>query len=234
MDIDALDRRMMSRCIELSRIGAAAGELPMGSLIARDGRIVSEATNEIMRDTDESRHAEIVAIARARKLIGDDELRNCTLYCTVEPCLMCSYCIRAAGIPRVVFAIGSPRLGGLSRWRILGDDTTPFLFGPAPEITAGVLAQEARKVWVRLHPIAGRAIWLLGFLSTAGRVPKKSVRRGRCRYSLRPLIYMFLKRQRKRARESTETIAAPSRVAVNSPEEVRPRSEIYGSGGTET
>jgi hypothetical protein len=83
MDIDALDRRMMSRCIELSRIGAAAGELPMGSLIARDGRIVSEATNEIMRDTDESRHAEIVAIARARKLIGDDELRNCTLYCTV-------------------------------------------------------------------------------------------------------------------------------------------------------
>ena len=86
LDIDPIDAAMMARCIELARIGAAAGELPIGSLIARRGQIIAESTNEIMRLTDESRHAEIIAIARARNLIGDDALSECTLYSTVEPC----------------------------------------------------------------------------------------------------------------------------------------------------
>src|SRR5579863_10182617 len=90
LDIDPVDATMMLRCIELARIGAAMGELPIGSLIARRGQIIAESTNEIMRLTDESRHAEIVAIARARKLIGDDALTECTLYSTVEPCPMCA------------------------------------------------------------------------------------------------------------------------------------------------
>jgi tRNA(adenine34) deaminase len=76
--------------------------------VAHDGKIVAEATNEIERSTDESRHAEIIAIARARQLLGDDQLTRCTLYSTVEPCPMCSFCIRAAGVGRVVFALGSP------------------------------------------------------------------------------------------------------------------------------
>ena len=112
IDIDDADRAMMARCIELSKIGAAAGELPFGSLVAHRGRMIAEATNETMRHVDESRHAEILAIARARQLLGDEELRNCTLYSTAEPCTMCSFCIRAAGIGRVVFALGSPKLGG--------------------------------------------------------------------------------------------------------------------------
>ena len=128
LDIDPIDAAMMARCIELSRIGAAVGELPIGSLIARRGQIIAESTNEIMRLTDESRHAEIIAIARARNLIGDDALSECTLYSTVEPCPMCAFCIRAAGLGRVAFALGSPIVGGLSRWNILGDDRR-FLFG---------------------------------------------------------------------------------------------------------
>jgi tRNA(adenine34) deaminase len=108
LDIDPIDAAMMARCIELSRIGAALGELPIGSLIARRGQIIAESTNEIMRLTDESRHAEIIAIARARNLIGDDALSECTLYSTVEPCPMCAFCIRAAGLGRVAFALGSP------------------------------------------------------------------------------------------------------------------------------
>lgn len=90
LDIDPIDAAMMARCIELSRIGAAVGELPIGSLIARRGQIIAESTNEIMRLTDESRHAEIIAIARARNLIGDNALSECTLYSTVEPCPMCA------------------------------------------------------------------------------------------------------------------------------------------------
>ncbi|HEY7299533.1 MAG TPA: nucleoside deaminase [Xanthobacteraceae bacterium] len=155
---------MMARCIELSKLGAAAGELPFGSLIARDGQIIAEATNEIERFTDESRHAEIIAIARARRLLSDEELRSCTLYSTVEPCAMCSFCIRCAGIGRVVFGLGSPRLGGLSRWNILGDARHPLLFGSVPELTPGIQAEKAYGVWKGLKPAIARATLWFGYL----------------------------------------------------------------------
>ena len=188
LDIDPIDAAMMARCIELSRIGAAAGELPIGSLIAWRGQIIAESTNEIMRLTDESRHAEIIAIARARNLIGDDALSECTLYSTVEPCPMCAFCIRTAGLDRVAFALGSPIIGGLSRWNILGDDRR-FLFGRIPELLPGLLADEAHRVWIELRPVTGRAMWLVGFLSK----PKMKARaRSRYRFSLRRLISLFL------------------------------------------
>jgi len=185
---------MMARCIELSRMGAAAGELPFGSVVAHHGQVIAESTNEIMRLVDESRHAEIIAVARARQLLGDEKIRECTLYSTVEPCPMCSFCIRAAGIGRVVFALGSPIVGGLSRWNILGDDRR-FLFGRVPELLPGLLADEAHRVWIELRPITGRAIWLAGFLSK----PKmKASPRSRYRFSLRRLIPLFLRQYKSR------------------------------------
>jgi tRNA(adenine34) deaminase len=194
---DAIDERMMARCIELSKIGAAAGELPFGSLVARHGEIVAEATNEIEQFTDESRHAEIVAIARARRLLSHEELRACTLYSTVEPCAMCSFCIRSAGIGRVVFALGSPRLGGLSRWNILGDDRSPLLFGSVPELMSGIQAENAHKVWIALRPVVARAIWWFGYLSKTTTV-KTGTTRSRYRYSSRRFISMFLRRGQRR------------------------------------
>jgi tRNA(adenine34) deaminase len=193
MESDTIDLAMMARCIELSEIGAAAGELPFGSLVARHGQIIAEATNQIMRLVDESRHAEIVAIARTRQLLGDEELRNCTLYSTVEPCPMCSYCIRAAGIGRVVFALGSPVMGGLSRWNILGDDRFPLLFGPTPELVPGILADAAYKVWIVWKPVVGRAILLFGFLDK----PKSATSpKSRHRYSVRRFISMLLRKRK--------------------------------------
>jgi tRNA(adenine34) deaminase len=193
MEIDSIDQAMMARCIELSRIGAAAGELPFGSLVARHGQIVAEATNQIMRLVDESRHAEIIAIAQARQLLGDDELGNCTLYSTVEPCPMCSYCIRAAGIGRVVFALGSPVMGGLSRWNILGDDRLPLLFGPAPELVSGILADAAHKVWIGWKPLVGHATLLFGFLAKPKNATSPKARR---RYSIRRFISMLLRKRK--------------------------------------
>ena len=194
LDIDSIDAAMMARCIELSRIGAAVGELPIGSLIARRGQIIAESTNEIMRLTDESRHAEIIAIARARNLIGDDALSECTLYSTVEPCPMCAFCIRTAGLGRVAFALGSPIMGGLSRWNILSDEGR-FLFGRVPELLPGLLADEAQRVWIELRPITGRAIWLAGFLSKPKMKALGSASpRSRYRFSLRRLISLFLRR----------------------------------------
>jgi len=140
------------------------GELPFGSLIARNGEVLAEATNEIKRHTDESRHAEIIAIAQARQLLGGNKLDDCTLYCTVEPCPMCSFCIRTARIGRVVYALGSPMIGGMSRWNILGDDMLfdriPFLFRPAPEVVTGILANEAQQAWHEWNPLVWKLIKL--------------------------------------------------------------------------
>ena len=167
MNISATDQRMMARCAQLASDGAAEGEYPFGSLVARGETIIAEGINHSVRETDESRHAEIVAIAGARRIVGKKSLRDCTLYSTVEPCAMCSFCIRAAGIGRVVFALHSPVLGGMSRWDILQDKTLsrrlPLLFCPPPEIVTGISAEEVQKGWSNWNPLVWRAIKLLGF-----------------------------------------------------------------------
>jgi len=149
--VDALDRQMMARCIALSRRAVAAGELPFAAVIARDGEIVAEAENRVARDRDVTRHAEIIAIADAQRRLGTRLLRDCTLYSTVEPCPMCAFPAREAQVGRVVFALRSPLMGGLTKWNVLRDSelsaVLPEAFGGIPEIVAGVLAEEAVRAW---------------------------------------------------------------------------------------
>jgi tRNA(adenine34) deaminase len=171
-----VDRRMMARCIELSRAGAAAGERPFGSVVARDAEILGESTNCTEREGDVSRHAEIVAIAQARKFVRGANLAECTLYTNVEPCPMCAFCIREAGIGRVVFALGSPIMGGLSRWNVLRDDGLsdgiPFVFGAVPEVVSGVLAEEAGEAWREWNALAWHVIKLRGFMVAPASEPR--------------------------------------------------------------
>ncbi len=118
---DSIDKAMMARCIELSRIAVEKGEYPFGAVIALDGQIVAEAINRTIREVDVSRHAEVIALARAQKTVGRSELRRHTLYTNIEPCAMCSYCIREAWVGRVIYSLGSPVMGGHSKWDILRD-----------------------------------------------------------------------------------------------------------------
>jgi tRNA(adenine34) deaminase len=208
-DIDRIDRALMARCIELSRLCAAAGELPFGSLIARRGEMIAEAINESARVADESRHAEILAIARARRLLGDEELRKCTLYSTVEPCPMCSFCIRAAGIGRVVFALGSPKMGGLSQWNILGDNRW-LLFGPGPELVAGVSADDAYKVWVERKPVLGHAAFWLGYLTKPTPGLTRAGAKPRSSYSVRRLISFFVQQPQPTKASGAADLVLPS------------------------
>jgi tRNA(adenine34) deaminase len=112
-----LDLRMMARCIELSRDSIAAGELPFGCVICHDEEVVSEATNRVVRDGDVTRHAEMVAMSEAQRVLGTKRLSRCTLYTNVAPCAMCCYCIRETRMRKVVYAIRSPIMGGHSRWK---------------------------------------------------------------------------------------------------------------------
>jgi tRNA(adenine34) deaminase len=145
-----LDLRMMARCIELSRESIAAGELPFGCVISRDDEVVAEATNRVARDRDVSRHAEMVAMSEAQRVLGTRRLSRCTLYSNVEPCAMCCYCIREHRMRKVVYAIRSPIMGGASKWKVLQDKeisgTIPEIFGRVPEIADAVMCDEAEAV----------------------------------------------------------------------------------------
>ena len=152
---ETTDRAMMARCIELSAVAVKEGEYPFGSLITLDGRIIAEATNRTMRDNDVSRHAEVIALSQAQQAVGRAELHRATLYSNVEPCAMCSYCIREAWVGRVVYALTSPIMGGATKWNILRDTDISSrvpIFAPAPEVVSGVLAAEVQELMARVEP----------------------------------------------------------------------------------
>ena len=163
---DAIDLRMMERCIALSREAVSEGEYPFACVIAENGRVVVETTNRVARDCDVTRHAELMAVSEAQRKLGRTKLTGCTLYTTVEPCPMCSFPIREARISRVVYAIRSPLMGGSSRWDVLGDSVLsaqlPEAFSEAPEVIAGVLRREAEQVWWRMNPLVWGVIRLRG------------------------------------------------------------------------
>jgi tRNA(adenine34) deaminase len=154
---DARDVALMQRCIELSKLATKEGEFPFACVIAKDGKIVAEATNRVIRDGDVTRHAELVAVSQAQQALGTRDLSGCTLYTNVEPCAMCSFPIRETRIARVFYAIGSPLMGGDSRWDLLGDpemsNVMPEAFGEVPQVVRGFLRREAEKVWRNWNPL---------------------------------------------------------------------------------
>lgn len=137
----------MRRCFELARAATARKELPFGSIIARGGEEISAEGNGVRAARDVTRHAEVCAIVAAQRALGRPSLDGCTLYTNMEPCAFCSYAIRETRIARVVFSLASPIMGGASRWDVLQDPglsrSLPEVFGPAPEVVAGFLAEEA-------------------------------------------------------------------------------------------
>jgi tRNA(adenine34) deaminase len=157
LPLDSADARLMRRCFELARAAAQRKELPFGSVIARGGEEISAAANGVREARDVTRHAEVCAIISAQRELGHASLDGCTLYTNMEPCAFCSYAIRETRIARVVFALASPIMGGSSRWDVLQDNglsrSLPEVFGPAPELVAGFLAQEADAVLQQIAPL---------------------------------------------------------------------------------
>lgn len=163
--IETRDEQMMRRAISLGR-GSGMRELPFSCVVCRDDEVIAEATNAVRRDQDVTRHAEIVAMANARRALGRRSLAGCTLYTTVEPCAMCSFAIRESRIGRVVYALRSPMMGGHSKWNILDDPelsrTMPEVFGAPPDVRRDVLAGEAEQGWSSWNPLIWTIIRMRG------------------------------------------------------------------------
>jgi len=175
--LSGLDRTMMERCITLAHASSRQGELPFAAVICKGGVVIAEATNRVAREGDVTRHAELLAVSDAQRRLKSKRLKGCTLYSVVEPCPMCAFPIRETGISRVVFALRSPVMGGLTRWNILEDPqlarTMPVFFSRPPEVVSGLLAHDAEAAWREWRPVLWALIKMRGCFSSEDEQPHK-------------------------------------------------------------
>ena len=111
MDMALTDMDCMARAIELAREAEAAGEVPVGALIVRDGVVIAEGWNRPIGTCDPSAHAEMVALRAAGAALGTYRLTGTTLYVTLEPCAMCASAMVHARVARLVYGAADPRAG---------------------------------------------------------------------------------------------------------------------------
>jgi tRNA(adenine34) deaminase len=129
--------QFVSRCNELARQARAHGEAAVGAVIVREGRVVAEAMEQVLALHDVTAHAELMAIRFACRSQSTLDLSSCTLYTIAEPCGMCSFAIREAGIRRVVIGRAIEEIGGAtSRFPILTDCSNRS-WGPPPDVICG-------------------------------------------------------------------------------------------------
>ncbi len=118
----------------------AAGEVPVGAIVVGpDGEIVARGGNQVLRQSDPTAHAEIVALRAAGIALGNYRLLGCTLYTTLEPCSMCAGAILHARITRLVFAAPDPKAGACGS--VLTVVNHPQL-NHRVEVSSGLLAEE--------------------------------------------------------------------------------------------
>ena len=137
------DEKYMREAIKQARKAAKIEEVPIGCVIVYDSKIIARGYNR--RNTDKSTlaHAEIIAIRKAAKIIGDWRLEDCTMYITLEPCPMCAGAIVQARIPRVVVGAMNPKAGCAgSVINLLQMDG----FNHKAELTSGILVDECRTM----------------------------------------------------------------------------------------
>src|SRR5208282_2409377 len=105
------DHYFMGEALRQAARAYAAGEVPVGAVIARAGRIIARACNQVELLKDATAHAEMLAITQAEEVAGDWRLSDCTLYVTKEPCPMCAGAIVQVRLPRLVYGVSDPKAG---------------------------------------------------------------------------------------------------------------------------
>ncbi len=101
----------MQHALKLAKDAMAIGEVPVGAVVVREGVIVGEGCNRPISSVDPTSHAEIMALRDAATRIGNYRLNDCTLYVTLEPCMMCAGAIFHARISRLVYGAKDPKTG---------------------------------------------------------------------------------------------------------------------------
>ena len=133
------DRYWMGHALALARRAGAAGEVPVGAVLVREGVILGEGWNQSIVACDPTAHAEMLAMRTAAAASGNYRLANCTLYATLEPCPMCAGAMIHARITRLVFGAADPRAGAAgSVFNLLQTEVLNHRI----QIVGGLLAEE--------------------------------------------------------------------------------------------
>ncbi|AQZ93420.1 tRNA adenosine(34) deaminase TadA [Halopseudomonas phragmitis] len=133
------DIDFMREAIAEARKGADLGEVPVGAVLVRDGRVIARGFNQPISSHDPSAHAEMIALRAAAAADGNYRLPDTTLYVTLEPCTMCAGLLVHSRIKRLVYGASEPRSGAVvSRSQVLAQ---PWM-NHRVEVEGGVLAEE--------------------------------------------------------------------------------------------
>ena len=132
------DHAGMAAALRLAERAAAAGEVPVGAVMTRNGETVAEGHNETIAQNNPTAHAEFLAIRRALATLDTDRLNDCTLYVTLEPCAQCAGAIVLAKVGRVVFGAYDDKAGMAGS---VGDLLRHPRLNHRPEVVGGVAAQ---------------------------------------------------------------------------------------------
>ena len=137
------DDDAMQLALDQAAAAAAHGDVPIGAVVVRDGQVIAARHNERELTGDPTAHAEVLAIRDAANVVGHWRLLDCTLYVTLEPCVMCAGALVNARIGRVVFGAIDPKAGAVvSLYQVCSD---PRL-NHRPPVVAGVRAEEAGRM----------------------------------------------------------------------------------------
>jgi tRNA(adenine34) deaminase len=135
------DLAFMQLALTEARSAEAAGEVPVGAIIVSPaGEVIARGNNRVLRDSDPTAHAEIVALRTAGLALANYRLTGCTLYCTLEPCAMCAGAILHARIARLVYAAPDPKAGACGS--VLSVMNHPAL-NHRVEVVSSVLADDS-------------------------------------------------------------------------------------------
>ena len=137
------DQRFMEEAFAEARLAFESGEVPVGAIVVVDGSITGRGHNSVIRNSDPTAHAEVLAIRAAAAQIGNYRLTGSTLYSTIEPCAMCAGTLIHARVARLVYGARDPRAGavdthfGICRAEVLNHQVS---------VTGGILESRCREM----------------------------------------------------------------------------------------
>lgn len=140
---EEFDERMMELALDQARQAADRGEVPVGAVVVCSGRVIARAHNMCETLRDVTAHAEMQAITAAADSLGGKYLPQCTIYVTVEPCLMCAAALGWSQIGRIVYGASDPKKGFESHYIARGCES---MLHPRTQVDSGVLAEECGKL----------------------------------------------------------------------------------------
>jgi tRNA(adenine34) deaminase len=140
---DIQDRGFMQQALVEAATAAQLGEVPVGAVVVRGDEVIGRGYNLREASNDPTTHAEMIAIRQAAGTLDSWRLLECTLYVTLEPCVMCMGAIILARIPRLVFACRDPRAGAVGS---IYDFSRDERFNHRVEVSEGVLANECSEL----------------------------------------------------------------------------------------